>query len=87
MIPTYCTIKDAGRDCVNPPMYIISIQSKEGEYLVGVVCSEHKDVIDSLIKEKQDNHQILDGTIKFEKLRYVGTDCISKHIELDKYDD
>lgn len=88
LIPTYCTIKDNGRDCVDPPVYIISIQSDEGEYLLGVVCSKHRDVIDSLIRRKQDANLIPTGTIKFEELRYVGTDCISKHtIELDKYDD
>jgi hypothetical protein len=88
LIPSYCTVKDNGKDCVNPPVYIISIQSEEGEYLIGVVCSMHRDVIDSLIRKKQDDSLIPNGIIKFEELKYVGTDCISKHtIELDKYDD
>ena len=84
MIPSHCTIKDNGRDCVNPPVYIISIQSDEGEYLVGVVCSKHRDVIDDLIKKSD---TLPNGVVKFEELRYVGTDCISKHIELDKYEE
>ena len=88
MIPRYCTIKDNGRDCINPPVYIISIESDEGEYLLGVVCSKHRDIINGIIKKKQDDNLIPNGVIKFEELRYVGTDCISRHsIELDKYDE
>lgn len=73
---------------MNPPVYIISIKSEDGEYLIGVVCSKHKDVINELVKSKQRDNLIPTGSIKFEELRYVGTDCISRHdtIELDKYD-
>ncbi len=74
MIPRYCSIKDKGYDCNNPPAYIISIHSND-VYMIGVVCLKHKGIIEQVIKE---NHA--DGIIKFEELRYVGTDCISRHL-------
>lgn len=54
---------------MNPPAYIVSMVEEDGEYMIGMVCREHKDIVEGLVKKGE-------AIVKFEELKYVGTDCV-----------
>lgn len=76
MLPDRCSIKEQGRQCVNPPEFVISIASKKDEYMVGVTCNKHKETIRQKLVQLQESGAIPSGQIKFEVLKPIGTDCI-----------
>ncbi len=45
MIPDRCSVRESKKQCVNPPEFVISVVVDEGEYMVGVTCEKHKDVV------------------------------------------
>ncbi len=75
MLPDRCSVKEKGRDCVNPPEFVISIVDKD-EYMVGVTCQKHKKAVSEKISILQEQGKIPTGTINFSELKPVGTDCI-----------
>ncbi len=75
MLPDRCSVKEKGRDCVNPPEFVISIVDKD-EYMVGVTCQKHKNAVSEKISILQEQGKIPHGTINFSELKPVGTDCI-----------
>jgi hypothetical protein len=78
MLPEKCSIKHKGRWCVNPPEFTISIISQNNdEYMVGVTCQKHKDVVHEKILSLQKEGKIPSGKINFTILKAVGTDCIN----------
>jgi hypothetical protein len=76
LLPDRCSIKEQGRQCVNPPEFVISILAQKDEYMVGVTCAKHKDTIYQKLGDLQKAGSIPQGQIKFETLKPVGTDCI-----------
>ena len=44
--------------------------------MVGITCEKHKDVVSVKIVELQKIGKIPDGTLEFQKLKAVGTDCV-----------
>lgn len=76
MFPDRCTVKHEGKPCVNPPEFVISIVSDDGEYMVGVTCNKHKDVVSGKLGILQNEGKIPKGKINFSELKPVGTDCI-----------
>ena len=59
-----------------PPEFIISIKTKDEEYMVGVTCNGHKKTfLDKLAKLQKDG-KVPNGAIQFTELKAVGTDCI-----------
>lgn len=76
MFPDRCSIKEKGRDCVNPPEFVISVIEKNDEYMVGVTCENHKGRISEKLVILQKTGKIPQGKIKFSQLKPVGTDCI-----------
>ena len=76
LIPDKCSIKDKQGDCPNPPSYIVSIMHDSGEYMVGVVCDDHKGSMERHLNKMQENGKLPKGAIKFVQLRPVGTDCV-----------
>lgn len=77
MLPNRCSIKQGGRQCPNPPEFIISITSDDGgEYMLGVTCSRHKRDVRGEIQRLQDGGKVARGTIGFASVKSVGTDCI-----------
>ncbi len=76
MLPDRCSIKEQGRQCVNPPEFVISIVSEKDEYMVGVTCNKHRQTIHHKLGELQKSGAIPQGQIKFETLKPIGTDCI-----------
>ena len=76
MLPDRCSVKQSGRDCVNPPEYVVEIVHNDDSYMVGITCEKHKDVVSVKIVELQKIGKIPDGTLEFQKLKAVGTDCV-----------
>ena len=79
MLPDRCSIREKNRDCTNPPSYAVSIMHDSGEYMVGVVCAEHRSQMEGRLNTMQKNGDIPKGSIKFVELKQVGTDCVSNH--------
>lgn len=76
MIPNRCSVKEKGKDCVNPPEFVISVAESTDEYMVGVTCKKHKDSVAGKLVNLQNEGKIPKGKIKFSELKAVGTDCI-----------
>ena len=53
MLPDRCSVKQSGRDCVNPPEYVVEIIHNDDSYMVGITCEKHKDVVSVKIGELQ----------------------------------
>ena len=76
MLPDHCSVKEKGKDCVNPPEYVISVIEQKNEYMVGVTCQTHKDRVSGKLILLQNEGKIPKGKIKFSELKAVGTDCV-----------
>ncbi|MDP6898844.1 MAG: hypothetical protein QF429_02315 [Candidatus Nitrosopelagicus sp.] len=76
MLPDRCSVKQSGRDCVNPPEYVVEIVHNNDSYMVGITCEKHKDVVTVKIGELQKIGKIPEGILEFQKLKSVGTDCV-----------
>lgn len=76
MLPDRCSVKQKGKQCVNPPEFVISVKADSGEYMVGVTCEAHKNALSEKLLSLQKQGKIPNGKIKFEKLKAVGTDCV-----------
>ena len=76
MLPNRCTISKGGRQCSSPPQYVISVAASDGEYMVGVTCSVHKQTVTERIRVLQEEGKLPSGSVWIEPLYAVGTDCI-----------
>ncbi len=65
MLPDRCSVKEKGRDCVNPPEFVISVVENDDEYMVGVTCQKHKDKVSEKLTILQNENKIHKGKIKF----------------------
>ncbi|MEM4319081.1 MAG: hypothetical protein QXK74_00830 [Candidatus Nitrosocaldaceae archaeon] len=68
MIPKHCSIINNKRNCLNVPSYIVSVKVDNEDYMIGVVCSIHKDIMEKLLKVKY-------VSVDFEPLHYIATKC------------
>ena len=59
-----------------PPSFVVSVASESGEYMITVVCEEHRNAIEFKLKESQRVGKIPKGTIVFQPVKMVSTDCI-----------
>ncbi len=83
MLPDKCSVTESGKQCVNPPEFIVSIISNKDEYMVGVTCEKHKQIVSGKIGVLQNEGKIHDGKINFSPLKTDGTDCI--HADVDDF--
>ncbi len=83
MLPDQCSVTEKGKQCVNPPEFIVSIISDKDEYLVGVACEKHKQIVSGKIGILQNEGKIHDGKINFSPVKTVGTDCV--HGDVDDF--
>ena len=67
---------EKGIQCVNPPEFVVSVTVKKDEYMVGVTCNKHKQIVSGKIQFLQNENKIPHGKISFSPLKAVGTDCI-----------
>ncbi len=75
-MPERCSIRQKGKDCTLPPEFVISIKAKDGEYMVGVACDNHKKTFADKIESLQKQGKVPQGAIIFDNLKPVGTNCI-----------
>ena len=76
MFPEHCSIRKKGQDCPMPPEFVISVKSKDGEYMVGVTCDGHKNAFTEKLTSLQKEGKVPQGTVTFTGLKPVGTNCI-----------
>ena len=76
MLPDQCSVMEEGKQCVNPPEFVVSIVDGQDEYMVGVTCTKHKEIVSGKIKFLQNQGKIHDGQIHFSEVKAIGTDCI-----------
>ncbi len=79
LLPDRCSIKEKG-DCPSPPSYAVSIVHESGEYMVCVVCEEHRGLMESRVNAMQSNGDLPKGSIRFVELKQVGTDCVANYM-------
>jgi hypothetical protein len=76
LLPDKCSIKEGTKDCVNPPEFVITVMSVDDQFMLGLTCQKHKTHVLSKIESLQEQKKIPSGTIKFEDLKSVKTDCV-----------
>jgi len=81
LFPDRCSVRESGKPCVNPPEFVISISVEKDQYMVGVTCQKHKNVVSGKLVILQNDGKIPKGTINFEQLKAVGTDCIKANTD------
>lgn len=64
-------------ECRLPPTHIVSVQSKEGEYMLAVVCDDHVKGIEGKLRGLQEEGRIPAGKIRFQPVLSVVTDCVA----------
>jgi hypothetical protein len=62
--------------CQFPPSEVVSVVTESGEYMIGVICSDHKKRIRVRIEQSQSKSEILSGKIKFQDIKMVTTNCM-----------
>ena len=67
---------EEGKQCVNSPEFIVSIIANKDEYMVGVTCGKHKQIVSGKIEILQNEEKIRNGKVVFSPVKAVGTDCI-----------
>ena len=75
MLPDRCSVMKDGKQCVNPPEFIVSIIDDKDEYMVGVTCGRHKQVVSGKVGILQKEGKIHNGKISFSPVKAVGTAC------------
>ena len=83
MLPDKCSVMEEKKQCVNPPEFIVSVVVESDEYMVGVTCGRHKQIVSGKIQILQGEGKIPNGKVSFSKLKAVGTDCI--HGDSDEF--
>lgn len=76
MLPDKCSIMENTKQCVNPPEFVVSVLVEKDEYMVGVTCKKHKQIVSGKILFLQNENKLPHGKINFSPLKAVGTDCI-----------
>ena len=77
LLPKKCSIRENGVDLAFPPSDFVSIENIEAEeYMIGVVCIVHRDIIGKQIKSMQKKGGVPKGIIRFRSVTVVSTDCL-----------
>lgn len=76
LLPGQCSAKVDGEECQLAPEYVVSVKSHEGEFMLAVVCEDHKDGIEARLIALQKESKIPQGRINFQPVKAVVTDCI-----------
>jgi hypothetical protein len=75
-LPKACSFRDKEIDCTLPPSYLVSVGDNSEEYMIAVVCQDHRDQMEKRLKAMQSERKIPQGKAKFQDLKLVVTDCI-----------
>jgi len=52
------------------------VVSNNDEFMIGLTCEKHKESVSSKISSLQNDGKVPKGTVKFDNLKSVQTDCI-----------
>ena len=63
MMPDKCSVAEEGKQCVNPPEFIVSIVDGKDEYMFGLTCQKHRSIVSGKLGILQN-----EGKYKMEKL-------------------
>ena len=77
LLPKHCSTKVEGEECQLAPSYVISVKSHEGEYMLAVVCNDHKGALEARLVAMQEANRIPQGSIHFQHVKMVVTDCVT----------
>jgi hypothetical protein len=77
LLPSYCSAKVEGEECKMAPSYVVSVKSREGEYMLALVCDDHKSVFEPRLVAMQEAKKIPQGTIHFQPVKAVVTNCVT----------
>ncbi len=78
ILPEECSAKVDGEACHLAPEYVVSVKSNEGEeYMLAVVCGDHKNGIEARLVTMQKENKIPQGRIQFQPIKAVVTDCVT----------
>lgn len=77
LLPETCSIKVDGTECRLPPAYVVSVRSHDGEYMVAVVCDDHRDGLERKLGEMQRAGRVPAGEVHFQPVKMVTTDCVT----------
>ena len=75
-LPRKCSYVDNDSDCHLSPSYIVSIESGDNEYMIAVVCEDHKDQMEARLKGLRNNNLVPQGKLEFQEIRVVVTNCV-----------
>jgi hypothetical protein len=88
LLPEHCSAKIEGEECQLAPSYVVSVESDEGEYMLAVVCNDHKSALEARLIAMQEAKKIPQGSIHFQPVKAVVTDCVTgideDYIELNE---
>jgi hypothetical protein len=77
LLPESCSVKVDGVECKLPPTEVVSIQAKDGEYMVAVVCDDHRTGLEGRLRVLQKQGRVPEGKIHFQPVLPVVTDCVT----------
>jgi len=87
LLPERCCAKVDGQECKLVPSHVVSVKSPEGEYMLAVVCDDHKSGLEARLIAMQKENKIPQGRIHFQTVKAVVTDCVmginDDYIELE----
>lgn len=87
LLPESCSVKVDGNECRLPPSYVVSIVSHDGEYMIAVVCEQHKEGLQYKLTSMQNEGKLPAGKIHFQTITAVVTDCVKgmeeDYVEID----
>jgi hypothetical protein len=66
-----------GLECRLPPTQVVSVQARDGEYMVAVVCDDHMVGLESRLRVLQKQGRVPEGRIRFQPVLPVVTDCVT----------
>ena len=85
LLPKHCCVRVNGKDCYMSSSYIVSIASLTEDYMIGVVCNDHRDGLEERLKVMQSTGNVPAVDIKIQPVKIVSTDCI-RGTDDDYYD-
>jgi hypothetical protein len=76
LLPQRCSLIVNGDACQLSPSFIVSINAKNDQYMIGVVCKDHMKQMQKRLEALQAIGNVPEGVIKFQPIKIVSTNCI-----------
>jgi hypothetical protein len=76
LLPQRCSLIVNGNTCELSPSFIVSINAKNDQYMIGVVCEDHMKQMKKRLEFMQSAGRVPNGSIQFQPIKIVSTDCI-----------